>query len=119
MKSKNNNKGYAFILLIFFIGIIGLEMVILTGISGSMAFQTDRAYLKACEDNLIASGLSWADINASHDDTFEFDTTALAGRDTELNVKIETDDLGKKQVHVTTSCSRARQTFGSEDVYKL
>jgi hypothetical protein len=54
---KQRQKGFALVLVITAMAVIGLEMYVLTGGSNTMLFQSDTAYLEACKRNLITSGL--------------------------------------------------------------
>ena len=56
---KPRQKGFALVLVITAMAIIGLEMHVLTSGANTMLFQADTAYLEACKRNLITSCLAW------------------------------------------------------------
>jgi hypothetical protein len=99
---KPRKKGFALVLVITAMAVIGLEMYVLTGGSNTMLFQSDTAYLEACKRNLITSGLAWAKRNI-------------------LNNNKETFEKADKapQAQINVSCSRSRRTFRGDDKYKI
>jgi len=123
---KQRQKGFALVLVITAMAIIGLEMYVLTGGSNTMLFQSDTAYLEACKRNLITSGLAWAKRNIRNNsrETFEkaveLDVSEMNIRDSSLVVTIRglpTDKAPQAQINV--SCSRSRRTFRADDKYKI
>ncbi len=72
---KPRQKGFVLILVITAMAIIGLEMYVLAGGANTMLFQSDTAYLKACERNLITSGLAWAKQNIRNNSRENFEKT--------------------------------------------
>ena len=52
-------KGYALILVMLVMLLIGAELFVLSGISQSMIFQTKTAYLEAQRRNIAASAAAW------------------------------------------------------------
>ena len=117
MKKHLNKRGFALILLIFFIAVIGIETVILTGISSTVAFETDHAYLNACRDNLVISGLAWARENAGRvttNETAELDVTSLGMRRVESSLSVS---VGSKEANIKVTCSAARQNLSMDKKY--
>jgi len=55
---KEKRDGFVLVIVIITIALIGAEMFVLTGGSNTILFQTNNAYLQACQQNLIASGLA-------------------------------------------------------------
>ncbi len=130
---KPRQKGFALVLVITAMAIIGLEMHVLTSGANTMLFQADTAYLEACKRNLITSGLAWAkrNIRNNNRDTFEktmkLDVSKIFHgsdsrriRDASLVVTIRglpTDKAPQAQINV--SCSRGRRTFRDDGKYKI
>jgi hypothetical protein len=122
MKRQLNKKGFALVLLIFFISIIGIETVILSGISGTMAFEANEAYLQACRENLIISGLAWAKENADKvqtNETTQLDITSLGLRRAELKVTVNFTGANRKEADITALCFFARQKLQTSSVYRF
>jgi type II secretory pathway pseudopilin PulG len=122
---KTRQNGFVLILVIVSIAIIGLVMSVLTNGANTMMFQSDTAYLKACERNLIASGLAWAKRNIQNnsrenfDKTIELDVSKMDIRGSSLIVTIMIPADKKPQAKVNTSCSRGRRTFRGDGEYKI
>ncbi len=117
--------GFALVLVITAMAIIGLEMYVLTGGSNIMLFQSDTAYLEACKRNLITSGLAWAkrNIRNNNKETFEkaveLDVSKMNIRDASLIVTISVPTDKAPQAQINVSCSRSRRTFRGDDKYKI
>jgi hypothetical protein len=122
---KPRKKGFALVLVITAMAVIGLEMYVLTGGSNTMLFQSDTAYLEACKRNLITSGLAWAKRNIlnNNKETFEkaveLDVSKMNIRDANLIVTISIPADKAPQAQINVSCSRSRRTFRGDDKYKI
>ncbi len=136
---KPRQKGFVLILVITAMAIIGLEMYVLTGGANTMLFQSDTAYLKACERNLVTSGLAWAKQNIRNksretfEKTVELDVSkmpsnagfrlkpAVGGiRGSTLIVTIRGLPTGEEpQAQINTRVSRGRRTFRGDGKYKI
>jgi hypothetical protein len=136
---KPRQKGFVLILVITAMAIIGLEMYVLTGGANTMLFQSDTAYLKACERNLITSGLAWAKQNIQNNSRETFEKTveldvskmpsnagfrlkpAVGGiRGSTLIVTIRGLPTGEEpQAQINTRVSRGRRTFRGDGKYKI
>ena len=130
---KQRQKGFALVLVITAMAIIGLEMHVLTSGANTMLFQADTAYLEACKRNLITSGLAWAkrNIRNNNKETFEkaveldvskifYGSGSRRIRDASLIVTIRglpTDKAPQAQINV--SCSRGRRTFRYDEKHKI
>ncbi len=129
---KPRQKGFALVLVITAMAIIGLEMHVLTSGANTMLFQADTAYLEACKRNLITSGLAWAkrNIRNNNKETFEkaveLDVSKIFyGSDSRrirvssliVTISIPTDKGPQAQINV--SCSRGRRTFRGDDKHKI
>jgi hypothetical protein len=124
MKRPRQN-GFALVLVVVAIVVVGLEMFVLAGGANTMLFQANTAYLQACERNLVASGLAWARRNIEGEETFdktvELDVTALSIRaeGATLSVTVDTPRDKELQVRINTSCSRSRLTLRHNEQYRI
>ena len=122
---KTRQNGFVLILVIVAIAVIGIQMSVLGDIANTMQFQSQNAYLKACERNLLASGLVWAKENAWKKDseildkTIQLDVSKLNIRDSALNVKINIASDEEAEVQIETTCSRSRQTLRETGKYRI
>ena len=113
------------ILVIVAIAVIGVQMSVLADIANTMQFQSQYAFLKACERNLQASGLVWAKENARKksgeifDKTIQLDVSKLNIRDSVLDVTIKIESDKEAEVQIDTSCSRSRQTLRETGKYRI
>ena len=114
---QRKQKGFVFIFVIVVIILVGIHMFALAGTANTMQFQSHTAFLRACERNLLASGLAWARQNIPDeageitDKTVKLDVSVMDIRGSALGVTIETQPDGKAQVQVESSCTRGRQTL--------
>jgi hypothetical protein len=124
MKEQRQN-GFVLILIITAVAVIGIDMFVLAGIANTMQFQSNTAYLQACERNLVASGLVWAKQNIQNisretfDETIELDVTEMDIRDASLDVTVKFATDEEPEVHINTSCSRGRQTLKGSGKYRI
>jgi type II secretory pathway component PulK len=124
MKKARQN-GFVLILVIVAIAVIGVQMSALADIANTMQFQSQNAYLKACERNLLASGLAWAKENLRNksgeifDKTIQLDTGEMNIRGSALDVKINPMSDNQVEVQIDTSCSRGRQTLRETGKYRI
>ena len=130
---KTRQKGFALVLVITAMAIIGFEMHVLTSGANSMLFQSDTAYLEACKRNLITSGLAWAKRNVRNNnkETFEkaveldvskifYGNGSRRIRDASLIVTIRGLPADKvPQAQINVSCGRGRRTFKDDGKYKI
>ena len=113
------------ILVIVAIAVIGVQMSVLADIANTMQFQSQTAYLRACERNLLASGLVWAKENTREkggeifDKTIQLDVSKLNIRDSALDVTINIASDEEAEVQIDTSCSRSRQTLREKGKYRI
>jgi hypothetical protein len=122
---KTRQKGFALVLVITALAIIGLEMHVLSSGANTMLYQSNRAYLEASKRNLITSGQAWAKQNIQNNsiDTFEksvvLDLDKLNIKDSSLIVTISVPTNEEPQAQINVSCSRSRQTFKSDKIYQI
>ena len=74
MKHPQRN-GFVLILVIAAMALIGAELFVLTDSANMVLFQTDTAYLQACQRNLVASGLAWSGWKIENEDKETFNRT--------------------------------------------
>lgn len=124
MRSVRQN-GFVSVLVIATIALIGVEILVLAGGSNAILFQSNTAYLDACEQNLIASGLAWAELNVKNQsrETFnriiELDVTNMNIRGATLNLTIGNPRDKSAEVQINTSCSRGKQTIRYNRKYRI
>ena len=126
MKMKNRRKnGFVLIIVIMVIGLIGIEMFVLTGVSNTILFQSDTDYLQALQRNLVASGLAWAEQQVKSqskenlDRTIRLDVTETDIRGSTLAVFIRIPADREPQVQINASCTRARRTLSHDERYRI
>ena len=122
---KTRQKGFALVLVITAMAIIGLEMHVLSSGANIMLYQSNRAYLEASKRNLITSGLAWAKQNIRNnsidafDKSVELDVSKLNIKDSSLIVTISIPANKEPQAQIKVSCSRSRRTFKSDKKYQI
>ena len=121
---KTRQNGFVLILVILAIAVIGAELFVLTGVSNTVLFQSNAAYLGAVERNLAASGLAWAERNIKDQNsenlgkTIELDVTDMNIRGSNLSVAIGSLKDKETEVRISTLCSRGRRTFRHNAQYR-
>jgi hypothetical protein len=118
MKNINAGRnGFVMLFVIAILGLTGIYMIILAGVSSTIIFQTNQAYLEACRQNLTASGLAWAkkNVNAPAGDV-SLDTADMNIKKAALSIALQKKSL---QIEINTSCSRGRQTLNSTRKFTL
>ncbi len=123
--TEQKQNGFVLILVITVIAVIGIQLFALAGIANTMQFQSHTAYLRACERNLLASGLAWAKQNIQNEGgeilgkMIELDVSRMNIRGSALDVTIGTQPDGKAEVQVNSSCTRGRQTLKGDGRYRI
>ncbi len=124
MKNRTD-KGFVLVLVVMLIALIGMIVSLLTEASNTMIFQSNKTYLRACERNLIASGLAWSKINIQKDSgdipgkMIELDVAEMNIHGSGLTVDISRPAQTPPHVQIRTSCSRGRQTLTSDRTYTI
>ena len=124
MKRLKRN-GFIMLFIIVMIALIGIQLSVIAAVANIMSYQSDEAYLKACERNLKASGLAWARRNIQNNSgdllnkTVQLDITAMDIRGSVLNVNINVPEGGEPEVRINTSCTRGRQTIKRDKKYTI
>lgn len=124
MKNERKN-GFVLVLVILAMAIIGATMLVLSAGAKTMVFQSNTAYLQACQRNLVASGLAWAkqqiksQSKENLDRTIRLDVTETDIRGSTLAVFIRIPTDKEPEVQINASCSRARRTLRHDDKYRI
>ncbi|MEE9370652.1 MAG: hypothetical protein V3W45_04180 [Sedimentisphaerales bacterium] len=124
MKNERKN-GFVLVLVILAMAIIGATMLVLTAGAKTMVFQSNTAYLQACQRNLVASGLAWAkqqiksQSKENLDRTIRLDVTETDIRGSTLAVFIRIPTDKEPEVQINASCTRARRTLRHDDKYRI
>ncbi len=122
MTTAKTNYGFVLTFVIIVLALIAMYMVVLTENTKTILFQTNLAYLDACEQNLAASGLSWAENNVKAqitDDTIELDTSDMCPRQSGLSISISPGQNDKANIKIVTGCNRARHKRARIKEYRL
>ena len=113
------------ILIIVAVAVIGIQMAVLGDMANTMQFQSNAAYLTACQRNLLASGLVWARENTKSkssdvfDRTIQLDVSKLNIRDSALDIIMSIASDEEVEAQINTSCSRGRQTLKGTGKYEI
>ncbi|MBA7653268.1 hypothetical protein ES703_61112 [subsurface metagenome] len=124
MKNERKN-GFVLVLVILAMAVIGATMLVLSAGANTMVFQSNTAYLQACERNLVTSGLAWAkqqiksQSKENLDRTIRLDVTETDIRGSTLAVFIRVPTDKEPEVQINASCSRARRTLRHDDKYRI
>jgi len=122
---KTRQKGFVLILVIVAVAVIGIQMAVLGDMANTMQFQSNAAYLTACQRNLLASGLVWARENTKSkssdvfDRTIQLDVSKLNIRDSALDIIMSIASDEEVEAQINTSCSRGRQTLKGTGKYEI
>ena len=124
MKNPQRN-GFILILVVMSISLIGAMMIVLTDSANKILFQSDTAYLNACERNLVTSGSAWAKWNIKNeskqifDRPIELDVSSMSIHGATLSINIVTPKDEEAEVQINTSCSHDRRTLRHNDKYRI
>lgn len=122
---KHRRNGFVLVYVITIIALIGIQLSVLAAVANIMSYQSDEAYLEACERNMRASGLAWARHNIENktgsilNQSVKLDISEMEIRDSVLNVTINTATGKQPEVRINTSCTRGRQTIKRDKKYKI
>ncbi len=122
MKEIHKN-GFVLLFVIVIMTLISIVTFVLIEDSKTLLFQTNQAYLKAAERDLIASGLAWASLHNEDTEVFnntvELDITKMPIQNSILKVRIDMPVGKQPQVQINTSCTRARRTLEHDRTYRI
>ena len=117
--------GFIMVFVIISLVVVAVVMYVLADGSNTMLFQTDAAYLRAAQRNLVASGLAWTrnTVEAQNTEAFgkaiELDVTGLGIREANLSVTINMSVPQKPQAQIDASCTRKRRTLAGKNEYPI
>ena len=117
--------GFALLIVIMILVLMGTEMFVLTGSSNKIAFQTNHALLEAVQQNLISSGLTWAKYNIENKNIKEtkeeirLDTAEIGIREAQLGATTEKIQNKQAQVVINAFCSRGRESLKHNEKYQI
>jgi hypothetical protein len=118
-----HKQGFALLFVIIIMTLISIVTFVLIEDSKTLLFQTNQAYLKAAERDLIASGLAWASLHNNDTEVFnntvELDVTEMPMLNSILKVKIDASAGKQPQIQINTSCTRARRTLEHNRTYRI
>jgi len=123
--NQEQQKGFVLILVVVVIVLIGTAMFVLTSNAQSMLFEANRAYVRAIERNLAASGLAWAERNVKNQnrETFgkgvELDAANMNAAGSTLTVTVDIPTDKEVQVRINASCSRGKHTVRHDKNYRI
>jgi hypothetical protein len=81
-------KGFLMLYVLVLIALLAAAMILLADASGSMAHETRRQYLQACERNLAASALAWVAKNGIPEEASKrLDVEALSIPEAQVEVE--------------------------------
>jgi hypothetical protein len=118
-----SRKGLVILFVVIIIAMTGSALLYLSSASNTMIYQSNNAYLKVCQRNLITSGLEWAGKNIQNGNSQNFDTmTELNIADmnmpnSSLQVKITGKTDQQKEIQIRTSNNFGRHHFKSDDTF--
>ena len=124
MKTTGPN-GFVLTLVIVALGLMTVILLALTTGTQTMLSQTDRMYVSAVENDLIASGTAWASTQVpagrltASDQGTSLDAGLLSERPCKLIVRLVNRDDNRAVVDVSTSCSKARWTLTHSRSYAI
>jgi hypothetical protein len=117
--------GFVLILVVTAIAVMGTMMFALTGLSNTMLFESDTAYLEACERDLAASGLAWAkwDIRSRRREVseaaIELDVADMGIDGASLSVTVGVPMGQGAEVQVKSQCSCRRRILRRSEKYRI
>ena len=117
--------GFILSLVIVALGLLGVVMAVLGQGTNTMLFHANRAYLRAVERNLTASGLAWtqyqvrqgqADVSA---EPVRLDIGSLHIRQGTLAVSFVQVGPASVDVRVEATCAKGRRSVSDEHNYAI
>ena len=112
MQHRKKN-GFVLILVITIMAMLTASLGLATMATNSMSYSTNRAYMRACNRNLLASGAAWAQHNAprlaqehqSREFSLDIDEMAVPGGQITVAVTAIRDGI---RIELNSSCERRR-----------
>ena len=122
MKTRRaEHAGFVLVFVVMIMGLVAVEMFVLTGISNTISFEADTAYLEACRENLTLSGLALAQAKPTDlgGEGIDLDISELGIKKAKLSLGIIKTHDGPNQAYINASCSRGRQTLRNRKSYPI
>lgn len=122
---KVRKSGFILSLVIVALGLLGVVMAVLGQGTNTMLFHADRAYLRAVERNLTASGLAWARHQvlqgqaAVSAEPIGLDIGSLNVRQGTLAVSFVQVGATSVDVRVEARCAKGRRSVSGEHDYAI
>lgn len=115
-------KGFILLAVIVILILMATELFVLSDISNKITFQTNGAILEAVEQNLVSSGLAWAEYNIKNGNIrtkreMQLDTAAIGKGDMQLTVAIKKITRRQAEVAVNASCVVGGRSLKSNREY--
>lgn len=121
----NRRRGFSLTLVIIALIMVSGSLLVLTTGSNAMLFHADSAYLHAVERNLVASGLAWAQTQASGGGeppvgkSVDLDVASFGCPSARLVVQILNVQEGQATVRIETSCHKGRSALDGSRNYTV
>lgn len=122
-KAKEN--GFILMVIIVQIASAAMFVLVLSASTNSMIYQTNTAYIKACQENLSASGLAWAKGSIRKNggkifgQTIEIDVLKMDLAHSSLNVNIQRGEGKTANIVIDSSVSAGRQKSNRSNRYVI
>ena len=116
----SGRKGFVLILVLAVMGLFGSSLILLTAGTNNLRHQADSAYLSACQENLLASGMAWARHQvktggkALPSGATALDTTNWDSPGAELSIRSRAGEGGGLEIELHAVCKRGARTFTRE-----
>ena len=122
---QTNRNGYVIILAVTAIALVGAALFVLAGLANSLLFDANQACLEACNRNLAASALAWAQHNrnkitaSSKTEQIQLDVSYLDIPDGDLRITLLEPKEKSPRLQIDTECSREGMKLKRSDSYLI
>ncbi|OQA02456.1 MAG: hypothetical protein BWY69_01101 [Planctomycetes bacterium ADurb.Bin401] len=106
-------KGFAMLMVMLILFIMGIEFVVLNSAASRAAFETNAVFLEADRENMAASGIALAKLSGKAGQIIEPNTSELASRYAKMSLKVE----NSKEVTMNIFSRRGGQEIKSAGMY--
>ena len=117
--------GFMLILAVVGVGLVAAAMLILAGLAHSLIFDANQGYLEACNRNLTASALAWAQQNrdkirdSQEDEPIELDISGLDTADGNLQITVLEPRKRTPRLQINIEYSCRGHEFRRGDIYVI
>ncbi len=119
-KHRARRSGFVLVIIIVALTVISMYMYALAGTSRVIILETNHAYVKACEENLTASGLAWARHNTRGEPASTFtEPVKLSVDEMYMGPAQLTVTINGQNIDVRTSCTHRRETLSNTKKFNL